>query len=59
MLIINADDFGRSGLDAQVGDGCGAQVLHTRANYAGQRDSFMTHSERAAELTNENELDVG
>jgi predicted glycoside hydrolase/deacetylase ChbG (UPF0249 family) len=55
MLIINADDFGRSAAETNAA---------LRGYKAGRITSvsamvFMAHSERAAELAQENELNVG
>jgi predicted glycoside hydrolase/deacetylase ChbG (UPF0249 family) len=55
MLIINADDWGRSVAETDVALRCyeGGRITSVSAMV------FMEDSERAAELTKENELDVG
>jgi len=55
MLIINADDWGRSVGETDAALGCykGGRITSVSAMV------FMQDSERAAELAKENELDVG
>jgi len=55
MLIINADDWGRSVAETDAALGCykGGRITSVSAMV------FMEDSERAAELAKENELDVG
>jgi predicted glycoside hydrolase/deacetylase ChbG (UPF0249 family) len=55
MLIINADDFGRSAAETGAALRChrGGRITSVSAMV------FMEDSERAAELAKENELDVG
>ena len=55
MLIINADDWGRSVGETDAALGCykGGRITSVSAMV------FMEDSERAAELAKENELDVG
>jgi predicted glycoside hydrolase/deacetylase ChbG (UPF0249 family) len=55
MLIINADDFGRSAAETDAALRCyrGGRITSVSAMV------FMQDSERAAELAKENELDVG
>ncbi len=55
MLIINADDWGRSRAETDAALRCyqGGQITSVTAMV------FMADSERAAELAQENELDVG
>ena len=55
MLIINADDFGRSATETDAALGCYQEVRITSVSAM----MFMVDSERAAELAKENELDVG
>jgi predicted glycoside hydrolase/deacetylase ChbG (UPF0249 family) len=55
MLIINADDFGRSGVETDAALGCYQEGRITSVSAM----VFMEDSERAAELAKENELDVG
>ena len=55
MLIINADDFGRSVAETDAALRCyiAGRITSVSAMV------FMADSERAAELAKENELDVG
>ncbi len=55
MLIINADDFGRSAAETDAALRCyqGGRITSVSAMV------FMQDSERAAELAKENKLDVG
>ena len=55
MLIINADDWGRSVAETDAALRCykGGRITSVSAMV------FMEDSERAAELAKENELDVG
>ena len=55
MLIINADDWGRSAAETDAALRCykAGRVTSVSAMV------FMEDSERAAELAKENELDVG
>jgi predicted glycoside hydrolase/deacetylase ChbG (UPF0249 family) len=55
MLIINADDFGRSATETDAALGCYQEVRITSVSAM----MFMEDSERAAELAKENDLDVG
>src|ERR1700704_960924 len=55
MLIINADDFGRSAPETDAALRCHEQGRITSVSAM----MFMEDSERAAELANKNELDVG
>ena len=55
MLIINADDFGRSTAETDAALGCYQKGRITSVSAI----VFMEDSERAAELAKENELDVG
>ena len=55
MLIINADDFGRSAAETDAALGCYREGRITSVSAM----VFMEDSERAAELAKENELDVG
>src|SRR6266513_2908362 len=54
MLIINADDWGRSGAETDAALRCykGGRITSVSAMV------FMEDSERAAELAKENDLDV-
>jgi predicted glycoside hydrolase/deacetylase ChbG (UPF0249 family) len=55
MLIINADDFGRSAAETETALRCyrAGRITSVSAMV------FMAHSERAAELAKEKELDTG
>lgn len=55
MLIINADDFGRSAAETDAALRCYERGRITSVTMM----VFMQDSERAAELAKENELDVG
>jgi predicted glycoside hydrolase/deacetylase ChbG (UPF0249 family) len=55
MLIINADDWGRSVAETDAALGCYKRGRITSVSAM----VFMEDSERAAELAKENELDVG
>src|SRR6266536_3662802 len=55
MLIINADDFGRSAAETDAAHRCYQERRITSVSAM----VFMADSERAAELAKENELDVG
>ena len=55
MLIINADDFGRSATETDAALGCYQKGRVTSVSAM----MFMEDSERAAELAKENDLDVG
>ena len=55
MLIINADDFGRSRAETDAALRCYREGRITSVSAM----MFMQDSERAAELAKENELDVG
>ncbi len=55
MLIINADDWGRSVAETDAALGCYQKGRVTSASAM----MFMEDSERAAELAKENDLDVG
>lgn len=55
MLIINADDFGRSVAETDAALRCYQSARLTSASAM----VFMADSERAADLAKENELDVG
>lgn len=55
MLIINADDFGRSAAETNAALRCYQEGRITSVSAM----MFMEDSERAAELAKENELDVG
>ncbi len=55
MLIINADDWGRSAAETDAALRCYKAARITSASAM----MFMEDSERAAELAKENELDVG
>jgi predicted glycoside hydrolase/deacetylase ChbG (UPF0249 family) len=55
MLIINADDWGRSVAETDAALGCYKRERITSVSAM----VFMEDSERAAELAKENELDVG
>lgn len=55
MLIINADDFGRSAAETDAALRCFQMARLTSVSAM----VFMVDSERAAELAKENELDVG
>ena len=55
MLIINADDFGRSAAETDAAIGCYREGRITSVGAM----VFMEDSERAAELAKESELDVG
>ena len=55
MLIINADDFGRSATETDAALGCYQKGRITSVSAM----MFMEDSERAAELAKENDLDVG
>jgi len=55
MLIINADDFGRSATETDAALGCYQEGRITSVSAM----VFMEDSERAAELAKENDLDVG
>src|SRR5262245_37412586 len=55
MLIINADDWGRSVMETNAALRCYAMGRITSVSGM----VFMVDSERAADLAKENELDVG
>ena len=55
MLIINADDFGRSPAETDAALRCHQEGRITSVSAM----VFMEDAERAAELAKENELDVG
>ena len=55
MLIINADDFGRSAAETEAVLRCYRSARLTSVSTM----VFMADSERAADLAKENELDVG
>src|SRR2546425_3251088 len=55
MLIIDADDFGRSAAETDVALQCYQRGRLTSVSAM----VFMTDSERAAELAKENELEIG
>ncbi len=55
MLIINADDFGRSAAETDAAHRCYQERRITSVSAM----VFMADSERAAELAKQNELDVG
>jgi chitin disaccharide deacetylase len=55
MLIINADDFGRSAAETDAALRCYRSARLTSVSAM----VFMADSERAADLARENELDVG
>jgi predicted glycoside hydrolase/deacetylase ChbG (UPF0249 family) len=55
MLIINADDFGRSAAETDAALGCYQEGRITSVSAM----MFMEDSERAGELAKKNELDVG
>ena len=55
MLIINADDWGRSVAETDAALRCYKEGRITSVSAM----VFMEDSERAAELAKENELDVG